>query len=117
MIWGAMRMPHGTGSTRSHRVAGVYAYAAAAFQGGGYDGPNPELRLAELLSKEERATAPRDRRMGKGWDRPLLRPNAPNQGILPPGQKQAGSGDYRYAFPDNKHVGLSRKPDRMTRPT
>jgi hypothetical protein len=114
-VWtGASHLARDTGP---NRVAGVYAYAAAAFQGGGYDGPNPELRLAELLSKEERATAPRDRRMGKGWDRPLLRPNAPNQGILPPGQKQAGSGDYRYAFPDNKHVGLSRNPDRMTRPT
>ena len=59
------------------RVSGVYAYAGAAWNGGGFDGAKPELRLAELLTQEGRASAPRDARFGKGWDRPLLVPNAP----------------------------------------
>ena len=91
------------------RVTGVYAYAGAAFDGGGYDGAKPELRLAELLTQDERASTPRDARFGKGWDRPLLVPNAPYSGILPKGQQTADTnrGDFRFTFPDNAHVGLS----------
>jgi hypothetical protein len=88
-------------------VPGVYAYAASAWEGGGFDGPKAELRLAELITKEERASAPRDGRFGKGWDRPLLKPNAPYQGILPQGKDTTAAGDLRYTFPDNKHVGIS----------
>jgi hypothetical protein len=90
------------------RVSGVYAYTGAAWEGGGFDGPKPELRLAELLTSEARAAAPRDGRFGKGWDRPLLTPNAPYQGILPQGaSSSAGEQDPRYTFPDNAHTGLS----------
>ncbi len=91
------------------RVPGVYAYAAAAFKGGGYDGAKPELRLAELLTKDEKAAQPRDARFGQGWDRPLLTPNAPYSGTLPTGTNsaEAGTADFRFTFPDNEHVGLS----------
>ncbi|MDB6039776.1 MAG: repeat containing protein, partial [Verrucomicrobiales bacterium] len=90
-------------------VAGVYAYAGAAFAGGGFDGVKAELRLAELVTREEKAATPRDGRFGQGWDRPLLVPNAPYSGILPKGPKkpEAGDADFRFAFPDNAHVGLS----------
>ena len=67
------------------RVSGVYAYAAAAYQGGGFDGAKAELRLAELLTRDEKAAGPRDGRFGLGWDRPLLVPNAPYSGILAKG--------------------------------
>jgi hypothetical protein len=91
------------------RVSGVYAYAAAAYQGGGYDGAKPELRLAELVTKDEKSAKPRDARFGLGWDRPLLTPNSPYSGILPKDQKKAepGAADFRFTFPDNAHVGLS----------
>ncbi len=91
------------------RVPGVYAYAAAAYDGGGYDGAKPELRLAELLTKLEKADKPRDARFGLGWDRPLLTPNSPYSGVLPKDQKklEAREADYRFTFPDNAHVGLS----------
>lgn len=90
-------------------VPGVYAYAAAAYEGGGYDGAKAELRLAELLTKDEKAVQPRDGRFGLGWDRPLLTPNAPYSGILPKGAETeaAGAADFRFTFPDNDHVGLS----------
>ncbi|MGE5608667.1 MAG: NHL repeat-containing protein [Bacillota bacterium] len=104
-VWtGASHLARDAGS---QRVAGVYAYAASAWEGGGFDGPKAELRLAELVTQAEQASAPRDGRFGKGWDRPLLKPNAPYQGILPGGQKEAAGGDLRYTFPDNKHVGVS----------
>jgi len=91
------------------RVRGVYAYAGAAWEGGGFDGPKPELRLAELLTAGARAAAPRDSRFGKGWDRPLLAPNSPYPGILPQDAKpgQQAEQDFRYTFPDNAHTGLS----------
>lgn len=91
------------------RVPGVYAYAGAAYEGGGYDGVKAELRLAELLTRDEKASTPRDARFGQGWDRPLLVPNAPYSGILPKGEKKADTAteDYRFTFPDNAHVGLS----------
>jgi len=90
------------------RVPGVYAYAGAVFGGGGFDGPKPELRLAELLTREAKASTPRDSRFGKGWDRPLLVPNAPYEGLKPEGAtKSAPEGDFRYTFPDNDHIGLS----------
>ena len=106
-VWtGATHLARDTGTDR---VGGVYAYSGAAYKGGGYDGPKPELRLAELVTSEEKASAPRDARMGKGWDRPLLVPNAPNLGILPKGQLAVDTnrGDFRFTFPDNDHVGLS----------
>ena len=90
-------------------VEGVYAYAGSSFPGGGYDGTKPELRLAELMTRAHAAAAPRDGRMGRGDDRPLLAPNAPYGGLLPPGQTtlHTEGTDYRYTFPDNDHVGLS----------
>jgi hypothetical protein len=95
---------HGT-----NRVKEVYAYAAAAYQGGGFDGAKAELRLAELVTTEGKAGTPRDGRFGTGWDRPLLVPNAPYSGVLPKGVKkpEARPADYRFVFPDNAHVGLS----------
>ena len=104
-VWtGASHLARDAGS---NCVTGVYAYAAAAWEGGGYDGPKAELRLAELLTDERRSASPRDRRFGKGWDRPLLVPNAPYAGILPNGRTNAGAGDFRYTFPDNQRVGVS----------
>ncbi len=106
-VWtGASHLARDDGSNRVH---GVYAYAAAAYQGGGFDGAKAELRLAELLTKEEKATRPRDARFGQGWDRPLLTPNAPYSGIFPKGETKAetANGDYRFTFPDNAHVGIS----------
>lgn len=106
-VWtGATCLARDTGHTR---VPGVYAYAGSAWAGGGYDGPKPELRLAELLYKSDMAYAPRDNRFGHREDRPLLAPNAPYSGLLPPGAanlKKPGE-DYRYTFPDNAHIGLS----------
>ncbi len=91
------------------RVGDVYAYAGSAWAGGGYDGDKPELRLAELLTRDRMAAPPRDGRMGRGDDRPLLVPNAPYAGLLPSGQKtlELEGKDYRYVFPDNAHIGLS----------
>ncbi len=105
-VWtGATHLCRDTGPKR---ISEVYAYTGAAWEGGGFDGPKPELRLAELLTKEAKSAAPRDTRFGKGWDRPLLTPNAPYSGILPPGASgEASKGDFRYVFPDNAHVGLS----------
>ena len=106
-VWtGATHLARDAGPAR---VSGVYAYAGAAWNGGGFDGAKPELRLAELLTQEGRASAPRDARFGKGWDRPLLVPNAPYSGILPKGQQvvDTNRGDFRFTFPDNAHVGLS----------
>lgn len=106
-VWtGASHLARDVGSNRVH---GVYAYAAAAYQGGGFDGEKPELRLAELLTSEEKSSKPRDARFGQGWDRPLLVPNAPYAGILPKGEKKpdASAADFRFAFPDNAHVGLN----------
>jgi hypothetical protein len=61
-----------------------------------------------LLTREAKASAPRDSRFGKGWDRPLLVPNAPYEGIKPQSANQsAPEGDFRYTFPDNDHIGLS----------
>lgn len=106
-VWtGASHLARDAGS---NRVSGIYAYAAAAYKGGGYDGAKAELRLAELVTRDEKATKPRDARFGQGWDRPLLTPNEPYVGTLPKGEKkaEAESGGYRYTFPDNDHVGLS----------
>jgi hypothetical protein len=94
------------------RVSGVYAYAGSAWEasaGGGYDGSRSELRLAELLTREAKAAAPRDGRFGVGYDRPLLAPSSPNEGLLPPGAQKLGQlgEDTRYAFPDAAHTGLS----------
>lgn len=106
-VWtGATALARDAGAKR---VPGVYAYAGSAWAGGGYDGDKPELRLAELLTRDAAAAAPRDGRMGRGDDRPLLTPNAPYPGLLPPGKDKfpAGDADYRYTFPDNAHVGVS----------
>lgn len=94
------------------RVPGVYAYAGAAWAagaGGGFDGPRSELRLAELLLKDAKGGAPRDGRFGAGFDRPLLAPSAPYQGLLPNGvESLAREGeDTRYAFPDAERCALS----------
>jgi len=106
-VWtGATHLARDSGASR---VAGVYAYAGSVWEGGGYDGEKPELRLAELLTRDKATSAPRDGRMGRGEDRPLLTPNAPYSGLLPSGQTklQTEGADYRYTFPDNAHVGLS----------
>jgi hypothetical protein len=90
------------------RVPGVYAYAGSTWAGGGYDGPRSELRLAELLTRDARVSAPQDARFCSGWDLPLLAPSAPYQGLLPPGSKSLGQPgeDLRYAFPDADHAEL-----------
>jgi hypothetical protein len=109
-VWtGASHLARDDGSDRVH---GVYAYAAAAFKGGGFDGAKAELRLAELVTKDEKASSPRDARFGQGWDRPLLTPNDPYSGLLPKGEKRSkkpdlNAAEYRYTFPDNEHVGVS----------
>jgi len=109
-VWtGATHMARDDGADR---VPEVYAYTGAAWEasaGGGYDGPRSELRLAELLVRDATAAAPRDGRFGRGDDRPLLKPFAPYQGLLPPGAETLGRADEdtRYAFPDAEHTGLS----------
>jgi len=107
-----------TGATHLARDAGpervpeVYAYTGSAWpssEGGGFDGPRSELRLAELLTRDAAVAAPRDGRFGRGDDRPLLMPFQPYQGVLPPGVAQLGQPgeDYRYVFPDPEHTALS----------
>ena len=106
-VWtGASHLTHDAGAKR---VPGVYAYAGAAWEGGGYDGTNSELRLAELLERDAQAAAPRDGRFGRGDDRPLLAPTAPYQGLLPRGAEKlpAPAQDNRYVFPDKEHTALS----------
>lgn len=108
-VWtGATHMARDTGPDR---VPGVYAYTGAAWAagaGGGFDGPRSELRLAELLTRDARAAAPRDPRFGRGDDRPLLVPFSPYQGVLPPGVEKLGQPgeDTRYAFPDPERAVL-----------
>jgi sugar lactone lactonase YvrE len=91
-----------------NRVPGVYGYTGAVWEGGGFDGPNSELRLAELLTRDCTTASPSDSRFGRGDDRPLLTPTAPYQGLLPSGAKQlpTPSQDNRYIFPDKEHTAL-----------
>jgi len=105
-VWtGATALARDAGSKRA---PGVYAYAAEAWPGDPYDGNLPELRIAELLMRADTQRAPRDSRMGRGDDRPLLTPNKPYPGILPPGQTrlQTPAQSNRYVFPDKDHTAL-----------
>ena len=54
-------------------VPGVYAYAAAGWNGDKYNGKVAELRLHELLATRGK-DAPTDKRMGSGEDRAVLTP-------------------------------------------
>jgi len=71
-VWtGASHLARDTGDKP---VAGVYAYAGAGWRGDKYNGNQPELRLHELVVTGKKATAPKDKRMGTGDDRPVLTP-------------------------------------------
>lgn len=56
-------------------VPGVYAYTGAWWPGGGYNEHRSELRLYQLLKPDLKEKAPRDKRLGYGEDRPVLKPN------------------------------------------
>ncbi|SMP73381.1 hypothetical protein SAMN06265222_116108 [Neorhodopirellula lusitana] len=94
--------------TSSNAVEGVTAYSASAWEGGGYDGEKPELRLSEILAPASKASAPRDVRFGSGMTRPLLKPHAPYSGALSGKQSRSSEdADFRFTFPSNDEVGLS----------
>lgn len=67
-------------------VPGVYAYSGTAWEGDGYNGNMPELRLHKLVNGAGKLPAPRDTRLGVGEDPQVLTPT--------------------YKFPDREHAAL-----------